>query len=48
MTSVSVEVDAELLDQARAAIGGGSDHEVVVHAMESLITVVKASAADQE
>lgn len=48
MTRVSVKVDVELLDQARAAMGGGSDHEVVVQAIESLIAVLKASAVDQE
>lgn len=37
MTRVSVKVDVELLDQARAAMGGGSDQEVVVQAIESLI-----------
>lgn len=48
MTSVSVEVDVELLDQARAAIGGGSDQEVVVHAITSLIAALKVGDVDQE
>lgn len=48
MTRVSVKVDVELLDQARAAMGGGSDHEVLVQAIESLIAVLKVSVVDQE